>query len=108
MFKEKIIDLMEQSLSAYTDAHIWEYFQRVQRDGLTEHGFPRLTSNIGILIAHGRRPDLLPLFEEMMELCCKSIPVSKFIPNSQANNEFSVREIIGCLWEVEKANLCSA
>ena len=53
--ERKIIDLMEKALSAYTDEHIQRYFNDVKENGLTEHGFPRLTANIGILIAHGRR-----------------------------------------------------
>ena len=94
--KEQYIDLMEQALSAYTDEHIDRYFADVQRDGLTEHGFPRLTANIGILIAHGRRKDLLPRFLQMMEFCCQQIPKVK------AANDFSVREMIFCLWEIEE------
>ena len=89
---------METALSAYTDGHIIRYFNDVKENGLTEHGFPRLTSNIGILIAHGRRRDLLPIFLEMMEFCCKNIP------RVRAANDFSVREIICCLWELEKNN----
>ncbi|MBR3837509.1 MAG: hypothetical protein IKJ74_05105 [Clostridia bacterium] len=94
--KELILELMEQTLSAYTDEAIREYFDRVQTEGLTEHGFPRLASDIGILIAHGRRKDLLPIFIQMFEFCCRTIPKVK------AHNDFSVREVICCLWEVEK------
>ena len=93
---ERYLGLMEKALSAYTDEHILRYFNDVKRDGLTEHGFPRLTVNIGILISYGKRRDLLPLFLEMMEFCCKTIPTKK------AANDFSVREIICCLWELEK------
>ncbi len=67
MMKQRYIDLMEKALSAYTDEHIQKYFNNVKTNGLTEHGFPRLTANIGILIAHGKRRDLLPLFMEMMD-----------------------------------------
>ena len=56
--KKRYLDLMETALSAYADAHILRYFNEVKEKGLTEHGFPRLTANIGILIAHGRRADL--------------------------------------------------
>lgn len=94
--KETYIALMEWTLSAYSEAHIKRYFNDVQENGLKEHGFPRLTANIGILIAHGRRRDLKPIFLEMMEFCCKTIPVVK------AANDFSVREIICCLREVEE------
>lgn len=97
MKKSYYIELMERTLSAYSDAHIHRYFDEVKQNGLTEHGFPRLTSDIGILIAHGRRRDLLPVFLEMMEFCCKTIPHVK------AANDFSVREIISCLWEIEES-----
>lgn len=100
--KERYIELMERTLSAYTDEHIVRYFDDVKRDGLTEHGFPRLTSNIGILISHGRRTDLLPLFTEMMTFCCENIPKVK------AANDFSVREIICCLQECEQNNVVDA
>ena len=97
--KKRYFDAMEKALSAYPVEHILRYFSEVKENGLKEHGFPRLTANIGILISHGRRVDLLPLFLEMMELCCKSIP------NIKAANDFSVREIISCLWEVEKSGI---
>jgi len=100
--KEKYIELMEKTLSAYSLEHIVRYFNDVKRDGLTEHGFPRLTANIGILISHGRRMDLLPLFCEMMDFCCKSIPKVK------AANDFSVREIICCMQECEKSKAVDA
>ena len=99
--KEKYIELMERSLSAYSDEHILRYFNDVKTNGLTEHGFPRLTVCIGILNAHARRMDLFPLFLEMMEFCCKTIPCVK------AANDFSVREIVCCLLEIEDSKLVS-
>ena len=74
---KRYLDLMEKALSAYTDEHILHYFNETKKSGLTEHGFPRLTANIGILVANGRREDLLPIFQEMMEFCCKNIPTVK-------------------------------
>lgn len=94
--KNQYISLMAKALSGYTDKHISEYFKTVQSKGLTEHGFPRLTANIGILISHGVRTDLLPLFCEMMEFCCENIPRVK------AANDFSVREIICCIMALEE------
>ena len=90
---------MTRALSAYTDEHINSYFQKVQTEGLTEHGFPRLTANIGILISHGIRTDLLPLFCHMMDFCCEQIPRVK------AANDFSVREILLCIMEAERAGI---
>ena len=95
--KKRYIDLMEKALSAYSESDIVRYFDDVRQNGLTEHGFPRLTANIGILIAQGRRRELLPLFEAMMELCCASVP------RVQAANDFSVRELVSCLLEIERA-----
>lgn len=97
--REKYIELMERTLSAYSNSHIQRYFDEVRRDGLSEHGFPRLTANIGILIAHGRRIDLMPIFLEMMEFCCASIP------RVLAANDFSVREIISAIRELESAGV---
>lgn len=79
---------MEKTLGAYSDADIIEYFDRVKREGLTEHGFPRLTANIGILIANGVRTDLYGIFLEMMDFCCE------FIPQVDAANNFSVKEVL--------------
>lgn len=95
--KEKYLLLMEKALSAYSNEQILNYFNTVKESGLTEHGFPRLTSTIGILIAHGKRQDLIPLFTKMMDFCCENIPKVK------AANDFSVREIVNCIEEVEKA-----
>ncbi len=100
--KNRYLRIMERSLSAYPDSHIRRYFDEVKRDGLTEHGFPRLASDIGILISHGIRTDLSELFREMMEFCCTATPRVK------AANDFSVREVISCLSELERAGLFPA
>lgn len=97
--KARYLRIMEASLSAYPDPHIRRYLDEVKENGLTEHGFPRLTANIGILLSHGVRADLAPLFREMMDLCCAEIPRVK------AANDFSVREIVCCLTELEAAGL---
>ena len=65
--REYYFRLMEKALQAYSDDYITGYFDRVKREGLTEHGFPRLTANIGVLIAHGVRTDLLPVFMEVIQ-----------------------------------------
>ena len=93
--KKKYISLMAGALSAYTDEHIYSYYVKVRDEGLTEHGFPRLTANLGILIAHGIRTDLIQLFCDMMDTCCQQIP------RGGAANEFSVREILLCIAELD-------
>ena len=94
--KERYIDLIEKTLEAYSREHIERYFAEVKTDGLTEHGFPRLTANMGILIAHGRKEELELLFVEMMDFCCENIPRVK------AANDFSVKEIIFAIMELER------
>ncbi len=94
--KERYICLMETTLSAYTNEHILRYFETVKTEGLSEHGFARLTADIGILIAHGRRQDLTPLFFEMMDFCCHTMP------HVQAANDFTIKEIIFCIMEWEE------
>ena len=72
----RYIELMARTLDAYSDGDIIEYTERVEREGLTEHGFPRLAVNLGILISHGYRVGLLPLFIHMMDICCRGYPMS--------------------------------
>lgn len=97
--KTRYIDLMEKTLSAYSVEHITKYLDKVKREGLTEHGFPRLTANMGVLISHGRRRELLSLFKEMMELCCDML----LRVGVKAANEFSVREIVCCIKALESS-----
>jgi len=91
---------MEKALSAYTTEHILRYIDDVRKGGLREHGFPRLTANIGILLAHGIRQDLKEIFIQMMDICCSAF-LRKDIKSA---NEFSVREIICCIKELEESD----
>ena len=99
--KERYLNLMERALSAYTLEHMHAYMDEVRANGMLEHGLPRLASNIGILMAHGKRQDLLPTFIEMMDLCCKET----LIPYPRRCNEFTVRELLFCIHEVETAGI---
>ena len=94
--KEIYLDIMEKALSAYTDERIGDYIVEVERDGLSEHGFPRLASDIGILIAYDRRKELLPVFIRMMDICCEQMP------KRDAANDFSIREVCCCLKLLEE------
>ena len=91
MDKTVYLDIMEKSLSAYTEQRIRDYIDEVKRDGLREHGFPRLGVNIGILISYGRRCELKDTFIEIMDICCDQMPRVK------AANDFSIREVCCCL-----------
>ena len=99
--KELYLDIMEKALSAYSTQRIREYIDQVREKGLKEHGFPRLASNIGILIAYGRRTDLMDTFLEIMDLCCEEMP------KRRAANEFSIREVCCCLMLLEEKQTVS-
>ena len=100
------LDIMEKALSAYTDQRIREYIDEVKRDGLTEHGFPRLGANIGILMAHGRRLELKSIFIEIIDLCLYGFahPVN----SSKGGNNFAVREVCHALMELEKTDVINS
>jgi len=98
------IELMDRVYDAYTLEHIRRYTKSVREEGLTEHGFPRLTANLGILLCHGKRLDLKADFVEMMDLCCDEIPVAHTKRNG-VGNDFSVKEMVFCLLELEKSDV---
>lgn len=101
--KELYIEIMEKVVEAYTLDHIRRYTGEVEERGLEEHGFPRLTANIGILIAHGRKQELREDFLKMMDLCLKEMPTARSRNGGRVGNDFSVKEIVFCLLETEKA-----
>ena len=101
MKRERYIDLMERTLLAYSEEHVRDYFDRVKKNGLTEHGFARVVSDIGILIAHGRKLEYKELFLEMMDFCTETIPTMDTSRGTCANNDFTVREVICCIRELE-------
>ncbi|MBR5459300.1 MAG: hypothetical protein IKV53_00390 [Clostridia bacterium] len=98
--REIYLDIMERALSAYDDERIADFIDRVKRDGLTEHGFPRIAANIGILMANGRCERYFPVFCEIMDLC------TEYFLKVKAANEFSVREVVCSLALLEKRGRC--
>ena len=105
MSKELYLDLMDVVLDAYSPEQIRLYIDDVIKNSITEHGFPRLTANLGILIAHGRKTELRDLFLEMMDLCCSEIPVCHEKNGFVTGNDFSVKEIVFCILELEKVKI---
>ena len=103
--KSRYLDVMETAVGAYTPERTADYVKRVEKEMIQEHGFPRLTSNIGILLAHGRLAEKKELFRHMMDLCCRQMPVAYKKNGSRVGNDFGVKEIVSCLLEVEKAGL---
>lgn len=97
----KYIDLMDRVLSAYSEEGIRAYINEVKSAGLTEHGFPRLGVNIGILIAYGRRPELHDAFIEIMDICCKEMPKTK------EANDMGIWEVCLCLMLAEERKIVS-
>ena len=100
MKKERYLDLMEKIVAAYSREHIEGYFARVKREGITEHGFPRLCADLGILIANGRKTAADDLFPDMMTFACAQAPVNK---TSNTGNDFSVKELTFALLAAEKS-----
>ncbi len=105
MSREIYLDLMERVLGAYSSEHIDRYTRDTEWDGIREHGFARLTANIGILLAHGRIPGMKERFRHMMEICCTQIPEAKERNGNAVGNDFAVKEIVFCLLEIEKSGL---
>lgn len=101
--KEIYLDIMEKALSAYTSEQIEAFMDDVGRNGITEHGFPRLAANIGILVAHGRRAELKDILAQMMELCTDGFP--KTVRDDRSGNNFSIREVCCAVAELEKAEV---
>lgn len=99
--KEKYLDLIEKVVACYSDSHIEKYIENVLENGIEEHGFPRLTANLGILIANGRRHNLKNVFINMMNICCREIPDSAD-RKEYIGNDFSVKEIVLCILELEE------
>ena len=100
--KDEYLDLVEAAVSAYDDAHIAEYVADADAKGVSEHGFPRLTANIGTLVSSGRMQGRLGLFRRMMTICCRD---AKKGPMAKEGNEFSVKELVAALLDVERAGL---
>ena len=77
---------MERAFLAYDKERISAYIDDVKKNGLKEHGFPRLAADLAILNAFDRCTEYRELMLEMMDMCCEKMPHNK------AANEFSVRE----------------
>ena len=101
--REVYLDIMERIVATYNVEHIERYIELVNREGLTEVGFPRLGANIGILMAHGRRLDLKEKFIEILDICFKYFdhPITVM----KADNNFTIREVSCAIKELEKTDV---
>jgi hypothetical protein len=70
--KETYLDVMEIAFNAYSTEAI---MSRTKLDGtyLELQSYSRLTSVLACLIASGRKPGQMPLWEHMMATCCQEI-----------------------------------
>ena len=100
--RDGYLDLIEAAVCAYSDEHIAEYTADADANGVHEHGFPRLASNLGVLIAAGRMPERKAIFRRMMDICCRD---AKKGPMKHEGNEFSVKELVAALIDVERAGV---
>ena len=101
--KADYLDLVEAAVAAYSDTHIRDYIEEVERGGVQEHGFPRLTANLGGLIAAGRRQGREEVFRRMMDICCRD--AKKGPMKKEGGNEFSVKELAAALQDLERAGV---
>ena len=105
------LDLIEAAVDAYTSERRAAYIERVERDGITEHGFARLTSNIGILVANGRRGELRGEFVHMMDICAREQPIAEKRNGAMRDghhgvgSEFAVKELVFAIDEAVRSGL---
>lgn len=87
------LDIMEIALSAYPIDILHKRLGEYQANGVDDpHAYFRITSILGILIANGRKTDLYPLWEGMMDVCCRDF--SKDCRIGNLRHDFSLKEII--------------
>ena len=100
--KKEYLDIVAEAVAAYDEEHILRYAEETDKNGVQEHGFPRLTSNLGILLAEGRIPEKRALFKRMMSICCRDMKRKSV---GLEGNEFSVKELVAAILAVEGAGI---
>ncbi|MBR5550124.1 MAG: hypothetical protein IKU71_10425, partial [Kiritimatiellae bacterium] len=100
--KAEYLDLVEAAVMAYPEDHVGEYIDDADRNGVHEHGFPRLTANLAALVSAGRHRERLGQLRRMMDICCRD---AKKGPMKKEGNEFSVKELVDAIRDIEAAGL---
>ena len=100
--RDEYLDLVEAAVAAYPEDHVAEYIDDADRNSVGEHGFPRLTANFAALVAAGRHPERLGQLKRMMDICCRD--AKKGLMRKEGN-EFSVKELVDALCDIEQAGL---
>ncbi len=102
--KGDYLDVMEAAVRAYSGERLARLADETDREGVQEHGFPRLAANLGVLVANGRLADKKALFAKMMATACRDAAKGK-MPRGDAGNDFSVKELVWALVAVERAGV---
>ncbi len=116
MKKLAYLNIMERALEAYTVEELRAITEENRKNGVTEHGFPRIAANLGILIAHGRKSELYPLWIEMMDIATEGAHLAKVssyekdgkLCRANAGNDFFVKELVFAILENEKNGTAEA
>lgn len=89
--KNLYLDMMELAVEAYPKEELEERAKEYELKPVADiQAYSRITSILGILIANGRKQDYRPLWEKMMDACCRDI-----IKDGQdAKPDFSVKELM--------------
>ena len=101
---ETYLDIMESAVRAYSDAHVAEYADAAEKDGVQEHGFPRLAANLGFLVAHGRLAERKDVAKRLLDISCRDAKRGVMPPKS-GGNEFSVKELVAAVAALERAGV---
>jgi len=99
------VEAAKAAVSAYSEEHIDKYIREAEEQGISEHGFARLTANIGFLIAHKKALRLKKRFVRMMDLYCSTVEETRERNGGKVGNDFSVREIVSCIMLLEEKGL---
>ena len=98
--RDAYLDLVEEAVAAYPDEHVDEYIEDADRNGVNEHGFPRLTANLAALVAAGRHRGKAGQLRRMMDICCRDAKKGLM---AKEGNEFSVKELAAAVQDLERA-----
>jgi len=98
--KDEYLDLVEAAVAAYPEDHVADYIDDADRNGVQEHGFPRLTANLAALVAAGRHRDRAGQLRRMMDICCRDAKKGLM---KKEGNEFSVKELVAAVQDLERA-----
>ena len=65
---DRYLAAIDAAVSAYSREHLDAYLDGVEKQGVQEHGFPRLAANLGILVSRGRRTEMPEKLRRMMDV----------------------------------------